>query len=408
MSYFRNVELARKYRISEGTVRNWIKTTRDGKLDLTLHDEDGKSYIANVPNNAKIIEKLVEDHRKYRNTIALKAIEPKPAFYETFSENDIYEIVRNIEAHHEIPRQYNYFDGGADEWDSYTQRMADEETPNLLNRTVQLLHDNRSYLDQQFTAYKYVNVIDIGPGNALPVKALLAHLIEQNKLGRYIAIDISPTMLEITRRNIKQWFGDTVEYEEHILDITHERFGNILAGDYLKKDANERRNLVLFLGGTAHNFRNPDDAFRTIHESMNANDLLIYTERLETEEMRPQWFDYTAKPGKLSLAPIHRLAFDMLNIDDSFYDVEMGFDERLKQRYTRARFTVALTLRFKFAGGERVINLEKGDAILLWRSWQITNQTYMEQYTRNDFYVAHVSQTEDHQYIMAVTQIAQE
>ena len=405
MLYFRNFELAKKYRISEGTIRNWIKTAREGKLSLEIYEESGKYYIANIPANTPLIERLVDANRKYRNSASLKVIEPKTEFYETFTESEVYEIVRNIETHHEIPRQYNYFDGGAVEWDKYAQRLAEEDSPNLLNRTVDFLADNREYLDLMLTKYATVNVIDVGPGNGLPVKDLLSHFLERGKLGKYIAIDVSSDMLKIARDNITTWFGGTVEYEEYKLDITHERFGAFLARDYVDRGANDHCNIVLLLGGTPDNLRKPDDAFWTVHESMNVNDLLIYTDKLETEEMRPQWFDYTVKPGKLSLSPMHRVVFDMLNIDDSFYDVEMGFDERIGERYTRARFNVALTLKFKFGGGTRVITLEKGDAVLLWRSWQITNQNYMRQFTHNEFHVVHMSQTQDKQYIMVIAQV---
>lgn len=405
MTYFTHVELAEKYRISEATVRNWVRMAKGGKLDLTLHKEGGRLYVANLPSNLPIMENLVRANRKYRNTLALKTISPTPAFYKTFTEKQIYEIVRSLEAHHEIPRQYNYFDGGANEWDVYTQRLAGEPAPNLLNRTVKLLSDNQSYLDQMLSKYKHINVIDIGPGNALPVKDFLGHLLKQKKLARYIAIDISSEMLQIVKQNIKEWFNDEVAYEEHELDITYERFGDILVQDYPTKEAKDTRNVVLFLGGTPYNFRNPGSAFWTIHESMNADDILVYTDKLETEEMRPQWFDYHVKPGKLSLAPIHRLVFDMLNIDDSLYDVEMGFEKSINQHYTRARFKVALNLKFEFEKGERIITLEKGDTILLWRSWQITAQNFLDQFVRNEFYVTHSSQTDDHQYVMAIAQI---
>jgi uncharacterized SAM-dependent methyltransferase/transposase len=405
MTYFKNVELADRYNISESTVRNWVKMAKEGKLGLELSSENGRSYVANLPSNIPTIEKLVEENRKYRNTRSAKTVTPRPEFYEVFTQAQIYDIVRNLEIRHEISRQYNYFDGGADKWDEYTQKLAIEDVPNLLNRTTGLISENQGYLDKRLAKYRRVNVVDIGVGNALPAKALLQHLLDQGVLGRYIAIDISAEMLEIARRNVKEWFGDRVAFEGYQMDITFERFANILAEDYLKKNAKDAANLVLFLGGTADNLRNPDDAFRTINESMNPNDLLLYSNKLETEEMRPQWFDYTAKPGKLALAPMHRLVFDLLNIDDSFYDVEMGFDKQTRQRYTRARLKVALTLKFKFEDGERILEFEKGDTILLWRSWQMTATDVVGQFDRNGFYVLHSSQTDDRQYILAVAEV---
>lgn len=405
MTYFKNVELAERYNISEATVRNWVKMTREAKLELTLVHEKGRYYVANTPRNLSVIEKLVEGNKKYRNSKSAKTVKPRPQFYDFFTQTQIYDIVRNLEIHHEIPRQYNYFDGGADAWDHYTEQLAHEESPNLLNRTTGLISENQSYLDRRLGKYRRINVVDVGAGNALPVKELLEHLLDQGILGRYIAIDISNELLQIAERNIAKWFKGRVAFEGYQLDITYERFANILAEDYLKRSANDTANLVLFLGGTPYNFRNPDDAFRTINESMNPNDLLVYTDKLETEDMRPQWFNYNAKPGKLTLAPIHRVVFDLLNIDESFYDVEMGFDKASHQRYARTRLKVALTLKFDFEDGERVLEFEKGDTILLWRSWQMTSSEVINQFERNGFYVLHSSQTEGHDYILNVAEV---
>lgn len=405
MTHFKNVELASRYKISESTVRNWVKLSKEGKLNLTLTNTKGRFYVANLASNMPIIERLVEENRKYRNSRSAKTITPRPQFYRLFTQAQMYDIVRNLEIHHEIPRQYNYFDGGAGEWDKYVEQLAVEDAPNLLNRTTGLLQENQGYLDRRLARYKKINVVDIGVGNALPVKEFLGHLQELGILSRYIAIDISSEMLEIAEHNIKEWFGGKIAFEGHQMDITFERFANVLAQDYLKNSAKDAANLVLFLGGTPDNLRIPDDAFRTINESMNPNDLLLYSNKLEREGMRPQWFDYSAKPGKLTLAPIHRLVFDLLNIDESFYDVEMGFDPRINQRYTRAKLKVALTLKFDFEEGERSVEFDKGDTILLWRSWQMTAADIAAQFDRNGFYVLHSSQTDDREYILTVAEV---
>src|SRR5688572_32898613 len=100
MLYFKNVELAEKYHISLGTVRNWIDAARDGKLDLALHTKDDKVYVANTAGNVLAIERLVQGGKKYRNTKAVKTVEPKPEFYTLYSEDQIYDIITNLEIHH--------------------------------------------------------------------------------------------------------------------------------------------------------------------------------------------------------------------------------------------------------------------------------------------------------------------
>ncbi len=408
MPYFKNTELADTYHVSDRTVRYWIKLAREGKLKLDLHVEGNKTYLAKNSGNIKIIEQHVAENRKHRPRNAHKLITPEAEFYQLFTQSQIYDIVRNLEMHHEIPRQYNYFDGGATEWDSYIQKLADEEVTSISGRSIELINESMNYLDKRLDNFEKVNVVDVGVGNALPSRDLVKHLLDTGKLGRYIAIDISPEMLVIAEKNILKWFSGRVNVEKYEMDITHERFTNILAEDYLKGEDNKTANLVLFLGGTAANLRNPDDAFRTINESMNANDFLVFTDKMEADKLQPEWFKYTAKPGKLELAPIHRIVFDLLNIDPSFYDVEMGFDPVMQQRFTQTRLKVALTLKFEFDDGERVLEFEKGDTILLWRlwrSWRTCPEHIHNQFKRNGFYTLHSTQSDDREYLLTVSQV---
>lgn len=407
MTYFKNVELAKLYNISESTVRNWIKMAKEGKIGLILHATKGHYYIANIASNVPIIENLIEENRKYRNSLASKTIEPNPRFYRIFDPKHVHDIVRNLEINREIPRFYNFFDEGADLWDDYATQLAEQPTSTLLNQTVNLLHENCNYLDARLKNFQKVNIIDIGVGNVLPAKGILTRLLAQGRLNRYIAIDISRRMLQIAERNVKEWFEDRVTFESHQFDITHERFSEITRRIYSSEQSEKMTNLVLLLGATPSNFRHPDDAFRTIRDSMNPRDLLLYTDKIETLEMHPEWFEfeYDSMPKRMTLSPRHRLVIDLLNIDERYYDVEMGFDADKRQRYVRARLKVALTLKFDFEDGERALEFEKGDTILLWRSWQMTAGDVAKQFDENGFYVLHSSQTEDHEYIMTVAEV---
>lgn len=404
MLYFKNIELAEKYHISLGTVRNWIEAARQGKLDIVLHTKNDKSYVANTVSNILAIERLVEGRKKYRPHRALKILTPKPEFYSLYSQAQIYDIVTNLEIRREIPRQYNYFDGGASRWDEYIQRVEKEGVPSNLTMTRKLLAKTEAYIDDLTSPYQKINVIDIGTGNAMPVKDLLTHLLTQNRLGRYIAIDISPAMLNIAKRNVKKWFGDQVTFEGHELDITRDRFSHILAEEYIKNASKQTGNLILFIGGTLQNFRKRDVPLQVINDTMGANDLLVHTQKLDTTFTRKQ-FDFSPQPGQQSLPPIHRLVVELLNIEPSLYDIELGYDEHRKERYERIRLRVSLNIKFGFEAGERLISLNKGEAILLWRASQDSALDLINQFDRNDFYVLQSSQTEDQEYILTVSKV---
>ncbi|HEY8999173.1 MAG TPA: L-histidine N(alpha)-methyltransferase [Candidatus Saccharimonadales bacterium] len=407
MLYFKNRELAETYHVSDRTIRNWIEETKQGKLQLSLHEQGGRSFVANTTKNLSIIEELVSARKKFRPHHTFKVITPKPEFYKFYNPAQIYDILTNIEIHHEIPRQYNYFDGGAHAWDAYVKRLASEETSNIFNRGVELLNDSYYYIDNAIGERKRVNIIDLGGGNAMPARSLIAHLIKQGVMGRYVDLDISKEMLAIARKNIDKWFGDTVAFEGYETDINYDRFANILAEEYLGPNSEDTINIVLFLGMMLANLRTPDGALRVIHDSLGLNDLLVYTNKLDTPTTR-RFFDFNVREDEPVLPPIHRLVIDLLNIDKSMYDLDLGYDSARKERYERIRFNTAVTIQFDFAEGSRSLDLNKGDSILVWRARQQGALDVIHQFDRNDFYMLHSSQTDDQEYILTVSRVKSE
>lgn len=404
MRYFKHSDLAKQFSVSVRTVHNWIEAAKSAKLNLSLHEAGNKLYIANTAKNISVITQLIASRKKYRNTKAVKVVAPSPEFYTIYSQEQIHDIATNLEIHHEIPRQYNYMNGGADHWNAYAESLAKGEDSNVINSTIKLLDTNQQYLDDLLSQYKKVNVVDIGVGNAQPTRGLLERLILQGKMGRYIALDISPSILQIAQRNIAEWFGEQIKFEGHECDINYDRFSDLLMHEYVKKDAKETVNLVLLLGGTLANMRTPDGAYKIIHDSMGINDLLVYSKKLDTQATR-QYFDFSLNPGVARLPDIHRLLVDLLNIDESYYDIELGYDPELKQRFEQIRLKVSIILKLKFNDGERMIELSKGTSILTWRAHQQSPADVHAQFTRNDFYVLHSSQTDDQDYILTVSRV---
>ncbi|WP_158697859.1 L-histidine N(alpha)-methyltransferase [Streptomyces prunicolor] len=403
--YFTKQEITDTYGVSVPTVTNWIRSTKNGKLDLELFEQGSKTYVIRSAKNVEIIKRLVDEGKKYRPRHSFKEITPRDEFYNTYTEGQVYDIVVNLEKYREVDCELNYFDGGAENWDKYVQRLATEDSSNI-TETVKLLGMSTQFLDELAGEYDKVNIIDIGVGNAMPVRGLIEHYLESKKLGRYVGLDISREMLDIAGRNIKQWFGGTVQYDAYELDIKRERFGHLLAEDYLKDE--RVANIVLFLGGTSNNFRDPDEAFRTISESLRKDDIFIYTSKLDTDNTRSS-IDFSAGDASNTLMdPIVRFVFDLLNIDEKLYEVDKGYDEELRQRYLRIRLTSAVTMTFEFGRGKQVLEFNKGDRILFWRAWHMTPKDVYERLERNGFYMLNANQNPDRQYVLTVSQIKQD
>jgi len=406
MKYFKNTDLAKLYNVSEKSVRNWISATKEGKLDLQLYNDGDRSFIANVSKNTQLIELLVHKGKKYKNSRGYKIISPTPEFYKLFDAKAVFDILSNLDIYHEIPLQYSYFDSGATIWDGYVQRLSEEDTPNILSNTIQLLEMNNAYFDSLLGSSERINIVDIGPGNCYPVRGLLERLVESGRLNRYICLDVSPDMLSIAKENIEKWFGDKIKFESYVRDITYERFDDLVALDSFGKDETVC-NIVLFLGSTMSNFREPNKPLYTIHDSMGKNDLLIFSKQLDTVKAR-RYFDYYTdpnQPGVFLLPPKSKFTLDLLNIDSSLYDLELSFDEEHMARRSQVRLKVALSIEFQINGTPKVIHFNKGDAILLWRHRHLSILQTIEQFDQSGFDLVEAMTSADGESLLSISKM---
>jgi uncharacterized SAM-dependent methyltransferase len=402
MKYFKNTELAKIYKVSEKSVRNWIDAAEAGKLDLTLHEERGKKFIANNSKNTRIVEELVAKGKKYKNSRGYKTVQPSEDFYKLYNKKQILDIISNLDNYSEIPIQYTYVNGGAKRWDSYTRHLLEEDAPNSLTNTIELLDLNLGYLEKLLEGYSGVNIIDIGVGNALPVRSLVQHFIDKGMLKRYIGIDISKDLLQIAHYNLTKWFGDKVHFEGHVRDIVYERFDDLVVSESFGDDAGSTANLILFLGGTLNNFREPNRALATIHDSMSKDDLLLFTKKLDTQKSR-RYFEMVAS-GNQAID----LVLDLLNIDKSLYDLEQYFDEPRMAREAVAKLKVALSVKFELNGQQRIVDLNKDEGILLWRARHQSAVETIGQFDENGFELLEAMRSKDKDYILMISKIKTE
>lgn len=404
MPYFKHSELVNRYHVSLKTVHNWIDAAKQGKINLKLHSTKNRTYVLDTPENTILLERLSEKGKKYRNSLHHKVVSPHSEFYKIYSRRQILDIITNLKVHREIPRQYNYLEDGAKNWDNWLNKLAKEKTPNILKGTIELIRANIAAIDQLLKGGKKINVIDLGVGNAYPVKGLLQHLLDKGSLNRYIAIDISASMLKLAEQNIKNWYGDKIKFEGYVRDISYEHFDDLLVDDMLDKDAEKTINLVLLLGATPVNFRSFSDVFRAVQNSMSGDDLLIYTDKPDTESSR-RYFDFNTLPGVNRLSPNHQYILDLMNIEESLYDVEMGFDPIERIRYIRIRLRTSITMRFNFGNTERSVNLEKGESILLLRVWHLTALEIISAFEKIGFTLLQSSLTKDRQYFLSISAV---
>lgn len=403
MHYYKNSELER-FGVSRRTAIKWIEKARTGGLNLELLEVKGKHYIARTAANQEAIKQLVQERRKYINQRGLKIATPKPEFYELYSPEQIHDIISRIRTYGEIPLQYSYFDGGAEFWNRHTQQLYKDETPNPLTSTISLLDANMGYLDTVLSRYSQVNIIDVGVGNALPTRNLLKHLRTSGKLKRYVAIDISDDMLALAKKNIEKWFGGEVAFEGYTNDISFEPFADVIA-EPPRTAGQQTINLVLLLGGTLANFRSPEDALKVIRKSMGPNDLFIYGLKLDSPASRDQ-FDFRIRGGgNHPLPPQCKFAIDLLGIDESFYSVEAGYDQKERARFARIQMKHALNINFRIPRGDWEVGLNKDESLIVWWAKHNSPDEIVSLLRGNGFDPLLTSQTATHDYMIILSDL---
>lgn len=367
MEYFRNSEVAKMFKVSKATVGHWVQAAETKEINLELIETNNKKHIANNPQNFLVLKGLSDRGRKFKNKKAYKVVKPLPEFYSTYNELQIIDIITNLDLDREIPHKYCYFSSGAKHWDDYINRNIEQKTPITINRTIETLRLDREYLDYLIKGYK-VNLIDIGPGNALPVKELVEHLIQNGQLRKYIGIDISDDMLKVTEANLKQWFGESFHYEGHAKDITNESIQELLYKNTHNIGEDNVINLVLFIGSTIENQRKYDTSLNIIKESLGRSDIFVLGQLLDTEESRIH-LSFNPKSQKVKNADIDwaMVVLNLLNIDDSLYEMERTFDEKSKARVISIVLKYDLDVMFETPNFKHTVKLQNKEKIIIFR-----------------------------------------
>jgi uncharacterized SAM-dependent methyltransferase len=403
MKFIKNAELTRLHGVSDKAVRNWIEASLNGKIDLELVEIDGKRYIADSLHNDVLIEQLVQKGKKYRNKRSQKVVTPTPEFYSLYSHAQVIEMANYLDKYNEVPSHYRYFGRGALYWNAHLHKFYQATKTNMLTATIELLKLEKGYFDSILNNHDYVNIIDLGVGNGLAARELLGYLKTTGKLKKYIGIDASEDLLKITERNVAEWFNNEVLTEMHILDISHERFGELLSESY-GSDASSTLNIVLFLGGTIGNFREPFTSLQAIRESLGKDDILITSDEFDNENAR-KFFGSANLETFSNVSLRNQLLLELLGLDETMYEMEHVFDEKIKSHLVRARLKTEIIINIRSLNYQKQIRFDKGEHILVFRMWEWTNNELVELYEKAGLTQLRMTKLPNNEYVLLVSQV---
>lgn len=405
MKYFKNVELAKLYGISEGTVRRWIRQTLAGELNLDLYEHNGVTHVSNSSQNQKLIEDLVKKGKKYTNSRWNKVITPKPEFYKTYNDKHIADMITNLQMYREIPLQYVYFKEGTKFWDAYSRKHINAGGINMFTAAIQLMHTNFGNIDRIIGDRKKVNIIDLGVGNGLLVKEFIGHLQKRRILRKYIGIDLSKEMLEMATGNIREWFNNEVKIEVYIRDLAQDRFDDVI----LKNTDKDTINIVLLLGGTLYNFRDQNEILQNINHSIGFKSYFITTKKMDSEEAR-SFFDFSLsenKPRIISMPDDSNMLVTKLGFTPDIIEEFRRFDEIQHSRLFGFKPLMDISLKLRLGNIDTYIDLEKDEEIITCRVLHKNTMEAISDLTQNNFSLLEASTTEDEKYLLTISKVKQ-
>jgi uncharacterized SAM-dependent methyltransferase len=280
-----------------------------------------------------------------------------------FNQRQEAELITSIQGRGEIPLKFAYLGKGAINFDKEARTRAKTGGINMVE--TELLQRRIKNFLSTFSEIKKLNIIDIGCGNGYPVMPVIDELLKNNIDFRYVPIDISEEMLNISKKNLIKKYGK-IEIKSFQLDFELGNFSDLMYE--LKHDGST--NLLLFLGSTLGNFSDKHRVLTNFRDSMMKDDYLIIGVELTNFSKINKILPYYQ--GKTSLDFIYFIPEKIgINRIDTRYEV--SWNDKLNQVEVKMILKKDILVRI---GSER-FKLEKDEQILIGRStkfseWSIT------------------------------------
>ena len=367
MEYFSNKEVVEKYNISQPTLFKWLKNAQIQKNNLVIQKVNKNWKIIKNEQNISELERLYLEAQKFKNKIALEKITPKSEFFEIFSHRQIVEIINDLQISKEINLKFSYFGQNNIVWDKQAKDTKNYKTTatdsqNLLN--------SFPFLAQKISQFSKINIIDIGCGNGLATLEFVKHIHKKKLLNKYIAVDISPEMLEIAKINLNAGI-DNLNFVSYIHDIEESDIKEICFDNKIEKTVN----LILFIGGTVGNFTNQDHIWSNLKNSLGKNDLLIISNKLDKNESKSR-FDGVKKYYQRYLYIPNLLGLETINPKLHFI-----FNEKKQARCCYLELQKDYILNIKDDKIDTILKFQKGDKIEIWMHKLSTVQSLLDSLT---------------------------
>ncbi|MEH2346874.1 MAG: L-histidine N(alpha)-methyltransferase [Nostoc sp.] len=336
------------------------------------------------------------------STAISRTAKPSSEFYSIFSEEEILGIINALEVKREIPLKYSYKGRGAKIWDDFYLKYVIPRWYRRANVEIDLLKDNFKYIDDNIKAGERVNIIDVGAGNSYPAKKFILGLNELGKVNKYVALDISEELLQVSRDNFKKWFP-RVEFISSTIDIENSCVPKVLFQNQASLEIDNKAKIFLHLGVTIGNHQNRDEVFKNFRDSMEKNDLLVFTNEIGSNST---WNGNVRGGCKYHVEEIYGWVKNKIGIKSEDCELVRKYDLKTDSIVANMRFHHDYTINFSRMGIDKNIEISEGEEITIWRHHKYEIPQLLQELERSGLELIQYSTDKYKSHIMVICKVA--
>jgi uncharacterized SAM-dependent methyltransferase len=330
-------------------------------------------------------------------------VKPNNDFYLPFSEAEIANIIHALETRREIPLKYSYKGRGAKIWDDYYLKYIVTRWYRKSNLENSFLKANFNYIDGTYQGCEKVNIIDVGCGNSQPIKELITKLRQTGKIHKYLALDISDNLLQISQKNFSKWFPQ-IDYINSSIDIENSSMNQELLQQLNSSENSNTANIFLHLGVTIGNHHNRIQVFKNLQESMQEKDLLIFTNEIGSNS---QWDGFARGAYKYQAEQIYKWIKEKIGILSQDCELIRKYDLETDSVVANIKFKRHYTINFNRKQTNQKINLLAGEEITIWRHHKCQMSELTQEMEQAGLKLVHYTTNQYQSHVMVICQASQ-
>ncbi|HAA28800.1 MAG TPA: hypothetical protein DCE56_15340 [Cyanobacteria bacterium UBA8553] len=339
---------------------------------------------------------------KFNQTSIRRTANPIDEFYSIFSEEEVLGIIQALEVRREFPLKYSYKGRGAKNWDSFYLKYIIPRWYRQSNVEIDLLKENFEYLNGNLQNCDKINVLDVGSGNSYPVKEFIRRLNNLGLINKYIALDISEELLNLSRKNFISWFP-LIEFISYVIDIENSCLPKIKLKNTVNLKIDNTAKIILHLGVTMGNHQNRTEVLKNFRNSMVKNDLLVFTNEIGSNY---QWQGIVRGGFKYHAEQVYAWIKNQMGISSKDCELVRKYDDKTDSIVVNIKLRQNYSITFRSREINKNIEFSEGEEITIWRQHKYAIPELLQEIEQAGLQLVHYSTDKYLSHIMVICEIA--